>query len=819
MTDIPAPLTYGTVTGSFYEILPDSADGGVAPDFTPLNGVLSIVPNVNVFQVISGSQAGSLITQATPFVGKIVNGAVFAADGVSPFTLLATDSPGIQPTPFQYTASFTLTTGQTVDPVTFNLAGGTTVSLTSIVSVPASPPIVTVYSTTPTPGVYEPAGLSDETKDELNNTFAPKTQVFAADFGVAASTADNKSNLQAAVNAAVAAGAPLVLPQGVLHVAGTVNCTASVNIIGAGRGVTFIHQDTKPTCIFYVTGTDVHFSDFTVEGNDLDMTGFPLNTTSENTFQNYVGIRALPTAHGLRVERVNGHLIYLVVMVRDTLQTVQPQPTKMQRAFFSDIETDGCWGALHGGPFLSVKADNIRGNFKKAFGTPSAGDTGQKPHLVYLSTSAAIDTTAPGGAWDDNWRSKGGEITNISGYDCSDVGAVLALKYTDGAVVNGVTARNTKGVLDLQDVGASVITGVADQDDALLNTGLDAAYAAIYFNGSHNVQITAPVVNMAVGSSGVAILFDSQTLDSTVRGGRITENRTTADTVGNAIVVKGIGNTADSVEVVNNGAAANAAFQLVQTGQQGRVISPRVSGLYKYSVDNNTGHAQAFIDYDPALVAASRSVAGAAIIRVVAGLTPTIRDRSLGQPVAKGFIDLFDRPDNIGLVATDDGKAWVVNDVTTNASGWKIATNAGQYNGGSIRSIVKADGGSTNGTITATVGNIGTAVGGIAVRVQDANNYVGLVYRAASGDNRLMLIKRVAGTQSVIATAAAGSVSANGSVIAVVMAGDSISVTLNGTQVIAPQTIADFDTLTTHGLLGDSSDLTVTVLSVQFVAA
>lgn len=52
------------------------------------------------------------------------------------------------------------------------------------------------------------------------------------------------------------------------------------------------------------------------------------------------------------------------------------------------------------------------------------------------------------------------------------------------------------------------------------------------------------------------------------------------------------------------------------------------------------------------------------------------------------------------------------------------------------------------------------------------------------------------------------------------MAGTSISVKVNGTQVIAPQTISDFPAVSLHGLLGTSDGVADTLVKrLEFIPA
>ncbi|WP_198153048.1 DNRLRE domain-containing protein [Pseudofrankia sp. DC12] len=129
------------------------------------------------------------------------------------------------------------------------------------------------------------------------------------------------------------------------------------------------------------------------------------------------------------------------------------------------------------------------------------------------------------------------------------------------------------------------------------------------------------------------------------------------------------------------------------------------------------------------------------------------------------------------LGASDDGEAF------TNLAGtWGIngnsaylATAAGS--GHNLSTVA----GAADGTITFTE-PVAQAGVGVAFRVADANNYWRLV--AAPASNSWQLVKRVAGTDTVVATAASTCCTA-ADVLSIVTSGTSISVLRNGTQILS----------------------------------
>jgi hypothetical protein len=134
MADIPSPLTYGTIIGHYVSFLADSADAGFAPDMDTLNGSVTITSNLRVAQV--AATGTNYLAVQKPIVAKIVNGVLYAPDGTSALRVLASDSPGLASTPFQYTATYQISgVAQQPLPVTFSVPTEGTVDLAVVANV------------------------------------------------------------------------------------------------------------------------------------------------------------------------------------------------------------------------------------------------------------------------------------------------------------------------------------------------------------------------------------------------------------------------------------------------------------------------------------------------------------------------------------------------------------------------------------------------------------------------------------------------------------------------------------------------------------
>jgi len=139
-------LSSGTIVFEAVGVLADGDDADLTPDLELLTGVVMLTPNVGIWRQI-GTDSSMRIVAARPLVCQLVNGKLVAPDGKTVLRVLATDAPNLQPSSFQWVATFQLSGISTQPaPVTFNLPAGTTVNLASVLNVGAQPNVVTVVS-------------------------------------------------------------------------------------------------------------------------------------------------------------------------------------------------------------------------------------------------------------------------------------------------------------------------------------------------------------------------------------------------------------------------------------------------------------------------------------------------------------------------------------------------------------------------------------------------------------------------------------------------------------------------------------------------
>jgi hypothetical protein len=184
-----------------------------------------------------------------------------------------------------------------------------------------------------------------------------------------------------------------------------------------------------------------------------------------------------------------------------------------------------------------------------------------------------------------------------------------------------------------------------------------------------------------------------------------------------------------------------------------------------------------------------------------------------------GFHDTFAGARTLYPGFTEDGKAYERYGTGSNSGTWTVASGVVKYNGENSHSMAVADGLAANGSVALTIGDIGSAVGGLVGRLTDANNYLRVNLRQSAGVNRLQLMKYVGGTGTLLGTSGSTKLSAAGSVVELVMSGDQVSVKLNGETVIAGVTETHNQSATRHGFFNQNSDLVISYTDAQFTAA
>ncbi len=679
-----------------------------------------------------------------------------------------------------------------VDPSTLTPSTGGIAAWTAVVEQAETAAADAAASAATAAGASD-AGIAALVADATTATAAAAGMITAA-LPEGATPAATLAALQAAITSAATYGLGVRIPAGEWHISGGSILVASTTLIEGLGALSIIHQDTFPLPIFKVTGADVTIQDLALEGEGLDATGFPLY--GDDSFRQHVGVWLDRSGARPTVRRVTGSNLAMVVSVGD------PRPysptaygsTPLADATIEDITGQGVWCVVSGGYADGLTINRVTGQWELFTGTPSEGDVGSPAHCVYISADA------------DHMSSRV-SISNVSASGNTAVGSLLKVKHTTGLETSNISSVGGNGGMEFEELYDSTLAGLQVLSDNYPDTGTAYGRGTIWLVSCYRVTLDKPVVSFAAGAHGTAIYVETGCVDVTLRQPRVTTNRTTATGVP-PIAAKGTSTVVDRAVIRSNGAGQlEEAISVMGAGS--RIISPDIDGTHLYGVNVEPTSAPIppiFIEYDPMICLPSRTAGpGSLSIRKNSNAANTVmRDLSIGQTVTAGILETFDRADATSLGYTDDLKGWGSYGVEGFGYGnWVVSGNAGGYNGGSARAIALVDGGKADGTFTAVIGTLPINDEGVVVRGTDANNHIAVVPYYGSGDYRVKLIKRVAGSASLLATSTATAVA--GDTLAVVLSGTSVSVNLNGTQIITPQTITDFSTITKHGLLGSSS--------------
>lgn len=618
-----------------------------------------------------------------------------------------------------------------------------------------------------------------------------------------ATAAQNRVSLQAAVDAAVASGLVLRLPAGTTHIAGGhVNVTGKLRVIGGsfGPSATVLHQDTKGKAIFKVSAADCAFDGFTFEGEGLDVTGLPLNGAA--SFRQHVGVWATLTAHRLSVTNVVSKDIVTAVVIGDFLPGETPtySSSGLTGLILDNIRCVNVWVGVGGGPVIDPIVTNITGDYTYCTGTPSNGDVGSPPHLVYFSS----DTAHP---------SAGGFYDKIAGSNVSVAGGVLKLKHMSGVAVGAVIARNTRGILEMEEVTDFTVESLVSTGDGYLDTGSAYGRGSVWLVGCKNGTIRGINITFATGTHGSAVWTNSGCEDLIFERPVIVARRSTDTATVFAMLDQGKRTRVVDPQIRSEGATILSG--LATAGLDQVIRRPRVSGAFTNAVSG--ANRRALIEYDPVDILPSRLVVPSRSFQVSgapASEQPIFRDVSVGQALPSGFSDDFNVAGRLAMSWTDDHKRWQVAGVEGPDYGtWRVTSGKAIYDGGSARSFAFVDAVKADGVLTFVVGAVPNGDEGVLLRYQDKDNYIAVVPYAGAGDYRLRIIKRVAGaaSQTAISTVQA----APGDTGVITLVGTSISVTLNGSPAVSG-TVAEFTTATKFGLMGISTGKTFSVSSMSF---
>lgn len=136
-TQLPTPITYGTVTGRFVQAILDGPDADDNPDSQPISGTVTFTPSVPAVLVGAG-------TVPTTVLGAPI-AVTLDADGSFTAKLVATDNPDTRPTGWTYEAKFTFDS-TSYKAFSLSVPAGSITDLTLAAPTPSTPGTVTIVN-------------------------------------------------------------------------------------------------------------------------------------------------------------------------------------------------------------------------------------------------------------------------------------------------------------------------------------------------------------------------------------------------------------------------------------------------------------------------------------------------------------------------------------------------------------------------------------------------------------------------------------------------------------------------------------------------
>jgi hypothetical protein len=153
---LPAAVQYGQVTWTAVSAVADSADPDAAPDAVPVTGSVTFTPSARVL-LAAGVQPVTVFA-TSPSYDLDSAGVLRDSSGRPAVTLVATDSPGLNPAGWTWTASYRLNDGLVRGSFSFALPAGATVDLTTVAPVSAANGVPVVQGPQGEPGPQGPQG-------------------------------------------------------------------------------------------------------------------------------------------------------------------------------------------------------------------------------------------------------------------------------------------------------------------------------------------------------------------------------------------------------------------------------------------------------------------------------------------------------------------------------------------------------------------------------------------------------------------------------------------------------------------------------------
>jgi hypothetical protein len=568
-----------------------------------------------------------------------------------------------------------------------------------------------------------PAGLAAAA---LNATYAKRYALDAAtDYGVSPTNtpAQNRAALQTAINDAQTLKRELKLPalkdgeyidiDDTLLIAPSANLT----VIRGVRGQTRLRSTVKPKPIFRVrsktvleyvdlgttTGRDV--SGFTSDANDVQFRG-------ESLAIEHGGIKVEIGADGSRFHGITGggfHCLFGTTAWDDALGAISTN-------LISDIQVDDVEGndvafVIGGRGVRDARYNNIRGTFSLSPGI------GHPPHLVYLTYNA------------NSRVSENVHLTGLQAWD-STTSAPVKLSGINGGLLSGLTARNTRGLIDIFTVNDFRVSNIISTADGNYSTGAGPLKASITIDVANRVTVDGFLVQFANIDHYRAVAIGGTAVECTVSNGKVVSNSTVANTNESFmdVVVYGTRNRVENVHITSIGQSRGSGFAALDATKP-TFEDVKVDGNIRFGIVALGTTTGAVLNIDYSAIRVNAALAGAFPVFKTATAPWVVKSRptfaaSLDQPL--GYNRAIDT-----IVDGDAFNYWASGQSATKSGTWLYSSGLFYNSTNNSRGGVWADFGTPNVEMETRVKFNGTRVGFMFRTI--SNNDTLLAYITATG--------------------------------------------------------------------------------------
>lgn len=565
-----------------------------------------------------------------------------------------------------------------------------------------------------------------------------------------------------------------------------------LRIVGFGAD-SRVRTVTKPEPAFLVTSP--------VQIENVMFEGLPNRAIPNGTFGrrenwdaiNYSGVLLLHGSDGSVIRDVYAKNIACAVAAWGWDEDEKRYAGNIQGLDISNIHAKNVWVGVF---WREVDFLSLHDVFVEDYAPPGDifnGDTAAPPHAVYGTSSSSLTVARPMyGNIISRIRARGGRF-----------GSAVSFKHMVGAQISDIVARDCEGVMDVNTMRDSTISGVSGIGDVGGRAGVDELSGSLNVRLSENTRISDVVIRQQEAATSRLLFMAADNTDDVIVDKFTGRSNYPTTAVQELALVRG--GRLISPDVKHNGTGAIGRGIRVDQGTV-RVESPRVSGVARpLFVDAG---ATLNVRYDPADLASSNAngqpkiYAGAGAVLV----SPRPAERAgllaWGEPGCFGLDDgTWTHVASGHPVTRLTGNTWRLNQSAAGAiSGWARTETA------TANAITYVDAGAANAEVAClTRSNGSSEVHGLALRVLDASNYLTVELRSTG----VFLCSVIGGAKTDIASHLFTRTDQRIYSLRATMFAGSVSVWVDGAERISNQSIGSAQTTigtqTKHGLYHHSS--------------